>query len=198
MAQTKTATKTSTKKSSRLKWYHQPKKKQNNEWNMTEKSIILTCRQNNMSTDEIILELQRYARKMRKDIKLTRTIIHNQVRMMRRTARGRCYRCGHRVTKKAQEKRKQPLCLSCRKAENEYKEERRNEALKKGLCGYCMKRPVVPGTTACKLHLSSTYRRRIAEGICGICGKRKISKKSKSQCDSCLELDRLNGLLYSK
>lgn len=172
-------------------WYKTDvKPKENRDWTNEEKKLVLTLREENHSSQEIAEMLNVNVIK-----------IYNQTRLARRGVNKQCFACGNPLTDDEQHtdhKKFIRLCFSCKEKKYEYKSLRRENALNKHTCGYCEKRKVVPGKTACRRCLSATYRRRKNKGICGICGRKPVRKKGKALCNDCVLLMRIKGRLYRK
>lgn len=123
------------------------------------------------------------------------SVMDNQLRLARKIHRPsnkkRCYACTRPMTKdeiKRARKRGTDLllCDVCKKTQVDAKQETREKALKKGLCGVCHTKPITKGRTTCEYCNSATYRRRIKEKLCGCCGLRPLAKRSKALCEVCL------------
>lgn len=151
--------------------------KQNHSWKLGEMLNIYT--------------LRKEERKSAREIALRRSIsvyqVYNVIRLVKKGLARKCYKCGKKLSNAEQESNNfLKLCDSCKEEVLAYKRKRRQKALKRGLCGYCEKSPVISGFKACVKCISSTQRRRNQEGLCGYCGKEPIS--TKSLCKSCAEM----------
>jgi len=162
----------------RPKWYTTSPTRKNRSWTEREKKKIYTMRVlKNSGISDIIISFNGT---------VSKTQVYNIVRMMKKAAKNRCFKCGGILPSNSYSNVPK-LCSVCSSKTKEYKEKLRNDALKKGLCAVCHKKKVIPGYKTCKSCLSATYRRRIANGVCGTCGKRPIARKSISQCSYCLK-----------
>lgn len=161
----------------RAKWYLEDvKKKQNRSWSTKQKIQVLT------------LCLTHTAKEVAEKLGTSVTVINNVKRLAKLGLSGRCFHCGDELTEKEKAARKNKFsipCDACKEKMQEYKKQRRERALKSGLCGYCEKKPVLPGKTACKSCLSSTQRRRNKMGLCGTCGKRPLIQPEGAVCHVC-------------
>lgn len=154
-----------------------------------------------------ITSIQRYFRKKyeipytSKNDQFTTIRLYNQIRMARAVMENQCHHCRRKLRKKdlkRYEKNKRngrsddlKLCIVCYENSEEYKKDRRERALKQGICPACLKRKVIKGRTTCKRCLSLSQRIRYVDNICGSCGKYPINKKrSSSLCTRCLEKNR--------
>lgn len=132
---------------------------------------------------------------------VTRTKIHNQVRISRAAMKGLCIQCRRELRPediKANENRNDlKLCVRCMNERSNLKEILRTKAIKRGLCGVCHRRKVLRGRTECKKCLSYVQRMRILKGLCGSCGKHPINKsRSKALCNDCMETNNKRGREY--
>jgi hypothetical protein len=103
-----------------------------------------------------------------------------------------------RINKKEKEDPTQGLCIACTRETSEYKKERRETALKIGICPICIKNKVLKGHTLCKKCLSASHRHRYIQGFCGRCGEKPLAKNSISLCDDCLAINRKNSKAYRR
>lgn len=180
-------------------------------WTLDERAILYKLRvENNMS----ITAIQKFFREKNNipiflgeedtSDKYSRTRLHNQIRIIRGSFRGLCYRCRKLLTKQDRarinkNKKEDPsfgLCLSCSEEVSKYKKIRRKDVLKIGLCSICVSNKVVKGHTMCQSCLSSSHRRRYIAGICGRCGDKPLAKNSISLCEDCLETNRILSARY--
>jgi transposase-like protein len=157
-------------------WYLKDvKEKENRDWPYEDKlSIYYLCK--NHPVAEVAHKFN-----------ATKTQIHNITRLTRKSLKQQCYHCGDPLTEEEAIAHKGSLikaCNKCKVAFFQYKKERRDRALKQHMCGICRAQPVLKGHTACKNCISSTYRRRIRDGLCGKCGKEAI--KEGALCKRCL------------
>ena len=161
-----------------------------------------------------IAEIQRYFRNKNKipvflgvnddSDKFSRTRLHNQIRIVRGTFHGLCYKCRspltkkdfNRINKKEKEDPSLGLCTHCTKEAAEYKKNRRDLALKIGICPVCVDKKVVKSRTMCKSCLSASHRHRYVKGLCGRCGEKPLAKNSLSLCKGCLEKNRVSSKEY--
>jgi hypothetical protein len=172
---------------SRPSWYlDSVKEKKTHKWTTKEMSSIYTLRK----------ELKIPSGKIAELFNVSTIQIYNVTRLVKKAYKNQCFICGHNLSKVDIKKYKNKFikaCSSCREKQMEYKRERRNKVLKKGLCGYCEKNEVIPGYTACTKCISATYRRRYVKKLCGRCGKHPIYKKrSRALCINCLEKKKTN------
>ena len=162
----------------RPKWYlKRIKERTQRSWTEEEKLKIYTLRQKKVPPSVI-------ARRFRATI----TQIYNITRMMNKAVNDKCFVCGKKFPiEEVKSPRKKAIraCESCKKKSIKYKRLRREKLNKKGLCGYCGRKKVVPGFKSCKDCISLTYRRRYIVNLCGRCGKHPIHKSSKTQCFTC-------------
>lgn len=167
----------------RPKWYlDDVKSLQNHPWTDREKLAIFSLR------DEENMPAQRVA----KVFGVTKIQVYNVTRLIRRSKNKECYMCGKPLSKKEITKQKGFLvkaCDTCKTEKSDYKRNKRENALKKGLCPYCAKRKLAPGKKGCTKCLSATHRRRYNIGLCGRCGKRPIAENSRAHCKICLRLN---------
>lgn len=162
----------------RPEWYTNITMKKNRSWTASEKKKVYHMRvMKNKGVDDIVVAFNGT---------VTKTQVYNVIRMMKKAAKNRCFKCGD-LLKNGYQTNKPQLCHKCSSKTQEYKNQLRQNAIKEGLCAVCHKKKAIPGYKTCKYCLSATYRRRIANGICGSCGKRPISGKSISQCATCLK-----------
>lgn len=127
--------------------------------------------------------------------------VYNMTRLARRAHRKECFICGRKLSKKDMEISKKKFikaCTNCKEKAQEYKKERREAALEKGLCSYCEKEKVIPGKTSCKKCISATYRRRYKKGLCGRCGKSSIDENSNTLCHTCIKKSKKRAQTYRK
>lgn len=146
-------------------WYwNSVKERENRLWTSFERMHILKLREQKRLSIPLI------ANRM----KASTNQINNQLRIFRKAMALRCRQCGNPLEEERKNivisEHKSTLCKKCEKEQLEYKRILRTGALKKGLCGYCMVRKVIPGTCACRKCLSATYRRRRLEKQCIKCG----------------------------
>lgn len=166
----------------RPNWYLKDvKEKEKRDWTIKEMKTIYTLRN---SHDIAPIKIARM-------FDATITQIHNVTRLARKAYKRKCFICGHDLSKTDLKKYKGKFlkaCTKCRKKQTEYKKEIRERFLKNGKCGYCGKREVIPGHTACKKCISASYRRRYKKMICGRCGKNPIcTERSIALCETCLD-----------
>lgn len=170
-------------------------------WTLAERILLYDLR---VVKGMSIPEIQKYLRKENKipiylDVddntdKFSRTRLHNQIRMVKGTIKGLCYKCRSpltkkdlkRINRKGKEDPSLGLCQSCANETSEYKKERREHALKEGICPICVKRKVIKGHTTCRKCLSASHRHRYIKGLCGKCGEKPLAKNSISLCLDCL------------
>lgn len=192
----------------RKEWYLDKKilkKNKNYKWTIEEKLIIYQLR---IKQKKSVAEIQRYFRRLYKlpllsDIddpkdKFSRTRIHNQIRIVRRSIEGLCYLCkkplsleDKRYIKRTKEKDPlMKLCKKCRKRVSDNKRIKRETLLKDDICPICSRRKVLKGHTACMICISFSHRLRNSEGLCGRCGEKPIADYSISLCEDCLEKQR--------
>jgi hypothetical protein len=182
-------------------------------WTMEERATLYNLR---VEKEWSIPEIQKHFRRKNKipiflgidddNDKFSRTRLHNQIRIVRASFHGLCYKCRSplskrdlkRINKKEKEDPSQGLCLSCSKESSEYKKERRATALKIGICPICVKRKVLKGHTLCKKCLSASHRHRYIQGLCGKCGEKPLAKNSISLCDGCLTENRKASKAYRR
>lgn len=160
-----------------------------------------------------ITAIQRYFRKKynipynSKRDQFTTIRLYNQIRMARAVMEKECHHCRRKLRKKDLERYKKnkrngrsddlKLCINCYNDHEEYKKERRDNALKNGVCPACMKRKVARGYTTCRKCVSLSQRKRYVNNTCGSCGKHPINKKrSHSLCTKCLEKNRYYSQRY--
>ena len=200
----------------RKAWYLDTKsirQKKQFKWTLSERALLYDLR---VKQGMSIPEIQKYFRKKNKipiylgvddkNDKFSRTRLHNQIRLARGAFKGLCYKCRKpltqrdikRLNKKEKEDPSLGLCLSCTQESAEYKRERREEALKKGICPICMKRKVAKGHTMCRKCLSASHRLRYIQGLCGRCGEKPLSEKSICLCDDCLTDNRKSSKKYRR
>ena len=181
---------------SRPQWYAKAqfiRKKRNHSWTRQEIKNVLNLRAQQIPVDLIIAKLRL------KDVK--RSQVYNILRISKKNNSGKCFQCGHDMTRTeimAQEKNAFKICLSCQEKNLQYKQKIRKNNQKKGMCIYCGTKPPLKDRKTCKHCLSSTHRRRIAEGLCGTCGKRPISSRSTAKCDICLEINKTSSHTHRK
>jgi len=166
----------------RPEWYlGNVKAVQNRRWNERDKLAVFALREEeNIPAQEVA---GMYG--------VSRTQIYNVTRLVRRSKSKQCFSCGNPLTPK--ERKKKGLvkaCDKCKKEKQEYKNKRRKEFLKSGICPYCEKRKIVKGKKSCKKCLSATHRRRYNVGLCGQCGRRSIADHSEALCHTCLRINR--------
>lgn len=197
-------------------WYTDKKsikEKRQFRWTVEERALLYDLR---IKKNKSIAEIQKFFRKKNKiplylgpddnSDKFSRTRLHNQIRIVRGSFKGLCYKCRKKLTqrdlKRINKKEKGDpslgLCSSCIKEVAEYKRDRRENALKLGLCPICVKRKVLKGHTMCKKCLSASHRRRYADGLCGKCGERPLAKNSISLCEECLKGNRKASKKYRR
>lgn len=177
---------------SRPTWYAKVPVRKTRDWTDKERVQILTLRKQGEGIQSISARFN-----------TDRVRIYNQIRLMRKAAQHRCFKCGKPLSeedlqlKKARRSRTRLIfaCNECRKKFREYKIKNRKKALRKGLCGSCWDKPVVPGRTMCRNCISSTYRRRIMNGLCGICGKRPL--ETEVLCRPCADKMKKKRLAYA-
>lgn len=161
-------------------WYlRDVKEKENRSWSDSDKFRIFNMCQN-QPVSEVAQEYD-----------ATKIQIYNITRLARKGLKQQCYHCGNPLTPEEAVAPKTGFvkaCTKCKKAFIKYKKERRDRALKVHKCGVCGVRPVLKGHKACKSCISSTYRRRIKEGLCGICGDPIFGEGA--LCPKCLVLNR--------
>jgi len=162
-------------------WYvNSVKPKVNRSWTIPEKIRIYTMRTAaDMAPQEIDDEMH-----------ATRTQIHNIVRMMRGAVDDKCFHCRTPLTdaeKAVKRATKRPrlmhLCFNCRNLTRDYKHELREKRIARGECGYCGKKPIVPGTKACAGCLSATHRRKQKSLFCGKCLKKSSCHGGDVPCE---------------
>jgi hypothetical protein len=172
-------------------WYKsEVKPKENRDWTDEEKKLILSLREEHHSSQEIA-----------KMLNVSVVMVYNQTRLARRGTSKQCFACGNPLTEDEQYldyTKFVKLCFSCKEKLSAYKSRLREHALKNHYCGYCGRRKIISGKTACRKCLSATYRRRLRKGLCGICGKNPTRKKGRSLCSSCTLLMRIKGRIYRK
>jgi hypothetical protein len=179
--------------------YVRPKKQFR--WTLTERALLYMLR---VEQNNSIAEIQKYFRKKNKipvflgedddSDKFSRTRLHNQIRLVRGTFKGLCYKCRspltkkdfNRINRKDKEDPSLGLCAHCLKETTEYKKTRREKALSLGLCPVCVKNKVLKGHTVCQSCLSTSHRHRYIEGLCGRCGERPLAANSITLCLICL------------
>ena len=197
-------------------WYMDEKvikQKRQFRWTLEERTTLYDLR---VKKNKSIAEIQKYFRKKNRiplylgpddpNDKFSRTRLHNQIRMVRSAFAGLCHKCRSPLTKadlrrlnrRDREDPSMGLCLECTTEVSDYKKERRDSALKLGLCPICVTDKVVKGHTMCKGCLSASHRRRYVKGLCGKCGEKPLSKKSIALCDDCLEENRTASKLYRR
>lgn len=163
-------------------WYLQAvKERENRMWTKDERIQIFKLREKKRLAIPVIADR----------MKASVIQINNQLRIFRKAVDLRCRQCGSPLGDEEKSfivtEQKSTLCPVCKKAQFEHKHYLREKALKKGLCGYCQERKVVPGTCACRKCLSATYRRRRKEDLCGRCGK---PSKKQVFCSHCIKVNR--------
>lgn len=173
----------------RPEWYLKKiPRKRNKNWTIKEENYIYTHR---------IVNKDKTPSEVAYNLKVSLNKIYNKTRMLRKTKRNLCYRCGRKLTVKDKKISKSKnihfLCQRCRRIIQKYKEDYKQEMIKRHLCITCGnktgKRPL-KGHLQCKTCLSSSHRRRLAEGLCGSCGLHPISYRSKALCNVCLRKNR--------
>jgi hypothetical protein len=147
-------------------WYLEAvKPMENRHWTSRDRLKILNLREKKKLSIPVIAEYMH----------ATSNQINNQLRTFRKAVELKCRKCGDPLDDENRSivviEQKSALCKKCKEEELEYKRGLRNEALQKGLCGYCQKRKKIPGTCACRQCLSATYRRRRRESQCVQCKK---------------------------
>jgi hypothetical protein len=204
--------KNSVKSTQRSKWYTDKKvlrKPKQYRWSDSDRAILFHLRVEKKMT---IVSIQRYFKKRdhlpinSSNDKYSTTRLYNQIRMAKAVMNGLCHRCRIKLTKKDLErydKNKRggrssdlKLCLKCFKETQEYKDQRRQEAIDNGICPDCMKRKIIEGKSKCRRCLSWTQRSRNIQNLCSKCGKRPLSKKSITFCDHCLKINKKNSKEY--
>jgi len=186
-------------------WYLDPRyirQPQNTHWSAADRELIHEMRVvREVPIDQIMQAMaQRLGVSLASNL-VTRTKIHNQIRISRAVVKGLCHRCRRKLHPEdlmANENRgDQKLCVHCIQSDSLYKSTRRNKAIKRGLCGVCQRRKVLRGRTECKICLSYVQRIRILKGLCGSCGKHPINKsRSKALCNRCLTESNKRGREY--
>jgi hypothetical protein len=181
-------------------------------WTLEERTLLYDLR---VVKGMSIPEIQRYLRRINKipiclgpddTDKFSRTRLHNQIRMAKGTINGLCYKCRalltkkdlKRINRKDKEDPSLGLCQSCVEEISEYKKERREHALKEGLCPVCTKRKISKGHTTCRKCLSASHRHRYLKGLCGKCGEKPLAKNSISLCQDCLNDNKKTSRSYRR
>jgi len=160
-------------------YFSKVRKKQNRDWSRKEKIQIYTLRDSGMPAKDV-------ARKFKCNV----TNVYNITRLMRRGLKQKCFRCSTPLTaEELAQKGFFKACKKCKKEFKEYKKGLRDEALKKGLCGYCHTDPIIPGYNSCVRCISATHRRRNKKGLCGQCGDRPPHREGASLCSVCLAIN---------
>jgi len=169
-------------------WYRgEVAPKQQHSWTLADRQKIYTMRvKQNLPINDILDLL---------GVGITRIKLFNQIRISRAVFARKCFRCRKPVHSR------RPLgsllaCKQCKQKLSEYKKEMRRKYLKRGICGVCWERKVVPGFTACRKCISIAHRRRYIKGICGKCGKHSIYKSSVALCLNCLKSNKKYSQLY--
>jgi hypothetical protein len=163
-------------------WYLNPvhiRKFKNTHWSDKQRSQILKLHRTH-STKEIAAHFSSVF-----STPISVIQIDNQLRIARSQSKGLCPYCykPHSGPNLA--------CPSCVSIKSRKRDAKKKEALKKGLCGVCLKRKVIPGLKACKLCLSYVKRTRLLHSLCTDCGSHPINKQlSIVLCTSCYNLKR--------
>jgi transposase-like protein len=171
--------------------------KRNRLWTENEKMRVFTMKtQEDYSAAEI-------ARKFKASV----IQIYNVVRLVKKGLKNECYMCGNSLTEKEIHNNKNRFikaCDECKEKSENYKKNLRKQAIKRGLCIYCViqkghtfiGRKALSGHKSCRRCISATHRRRYALGLCGHCGKNPIGKGKIALCNECAEASKTKTAIY--